>query len=309
MGATEGLRSGGAALPAIEPFDAADLARHRTHVLALSEAAHWNQTAEDWQLLLAQGEGLAIWAEDDQGRRRLAASTVVLPYGDAFAWISMVLVLPPFRRRGYAAALLQHALQGLQRRGVAAVLDATPAGVPLYRQHGFVDAWSFTRYRRPAVGSAPVAGPPTATPPGVWVRPLQDGDWRAIDAHDRIVFGASRLTVLRELARRLPGAAWVAEARGQPCGLVLGRDGREAAQIGPLWACDAPTAQALLAAALGAVGGPVMVDLLDREVAVRAALLAQGFAAQRPFTRMVLGPGPAPGSGAGLVLVAGPELG
>ena len=142
-------------------------------------------------------------------------------------------------------------------------------------------------------------------------------DWPAIDGMDSPIFGASRLPVLLDLARRLPGAAWVAEKQGRLCGLVLGRDGGEAAQIGPLLASDETVAKTLLATALRAVKGPVMVDLLDQEMALREWLLGQGFMLQRPFTRMVHSAGAttrvsasaAPGSAEGMVLVAGPELG
>ena len=69
-----------------------------------------------------------IRAADASGSERLVASTVALPYGDEFAWVSMVLVLPEFRGRGYASLLLRHALGELAWRGIAAILDATPAG-------------------------------------------------------------------------------------------------------------------------------------------------------------------------------------
>ena len=296
--------------PPILPLQLHDLSRDAQGVLALSEAAHWNQIAADWQLMLSQGQGWAIWADGASGQRKLAASTIVLPYGPHFAWVSMVLVLPEFQRRGYAARLLRHALDELSACGVTAVLDATPAGLALYRQQGFVDAWGFARYRREPLATAVTGGAATAG-----IRPLQDSDWPAIDAMDSPVFGASRLPVLRDLARRLPGAAWVGEEQGRLCGLVLGRDGREAAQVGPMLARDEIVAKALLSAALRAIEGPVMVDLLDREVALRKWLLGQGFVLQRPFTRMVLGAGATasagapPGSAEGLVMVAGPELG
>ena len=67
--------------------------------LALSKSANWNQNEADWHLMLGCGRGWGIALADGT----LAASTVVLPYGGRFAWVSMVLVLPEHRRRGYAA--------------------------------------------------------------------------------------------------------------------------------------------------------------------------------------------------------------
>jgi GNAT superfamily N-acetyltransferase len=272
--------------------------------LRLSASAQWNQNADDWSVMLQLGQGWGVEAPDDQGRTQLAASVVALPYGEHFAWTSMVLVLPEFRRRGLAQLLLRHALAHLAALGRAAVLDATPAGHAVYAQEGFADTWGFARYRREANASlqGPAAGPVT--------RPLAEADWPAIHVLDRAAFGASRLPLLRHLAARLPPAARVLEQGGRIRGFVLGRDGREARQIGPLLA-DAPdVAQRLLHAALQSVAGcAVYVDLLDRHADLLPWLQQQGFAFQRPFTRMVRGATEAPGEPSTIVLAAGPELG
>ncbi len=258
--------------------------------------------------MIAPGLAWGIRAADAQGRARLVASVVALPYGDAFAWVSMVLVLPEFRGRGHASRLLAHALAALAARGIAAILDATPAGRPVYLPLGFVDGWKFRRHRREAAASPPPASPSAATP--AQVRPLRDADWPAIAALDRPAFGADREALLRALAARLPHAAQVAERDGRLAGFVLGRDGREAAQIGPLVADDAGIARALLAAALASVEGPVYLDLAERHDApLLPWLQAQGFAVQRPFTRMLRGLDACPGDAGRVVLVAGPELG
>jgi len=90
----------------------------------------------------------------------------------------------------------------------------------------------------------------------------------------------------------------------------LGRNGREAAQIGPLWASDSHVALLLLHDALVPLSGEaVYVDLLDHQRALLPALQAMGFGLQRPFTRMVHGIEAAPGDPARIVLAAGPELG
>ena len=274
--------------------------------LALSASAHWNQNEADWRTMLRLGQGWGIQARGADGSATLAASTVVLPYGADFAWISMVLVRPEFRRRGYASLLLRHALASLAAAGRTAVLDATPAGHAVYLQQGFRDTWGYARWRREAPGATATARGRPAAPP---TRALTAGDWPAIEALDAPAFGASRQPLLRALALRLPQAARVVEQGGRLRGFVLGRDGREASQIGPLLADDADTAMALLTDALQSLQGPVYVDLLDGRDVLQASLQPLGFVLQRPFTRMVHGRTTAPGEPGAIMLVAGPELG
>jgi GNAT superfamily N-acetyltransferase len=269
--------------------------------MALSRAANWNQCEADWRMMLRLGKGFGLSAADGS----LVASIVVLPYGDAFAWMSMVLVSPEHRRLGYASRMLRRALAYLQSRGLAAVLDATPAGHEVYVQEGLRDTWSFQRYSLPE--ARPVSDRQGA--PGLKLRRLVEPDWPQILALDLPAFGASREPLLRALAARLPEAALVAERAGRVCGYLLGRDGREARQLGPLVAADLPAAQALLARALERVTAPLYIDIVDRHTGLRDWALMHGFGVQRPFMRMVHGTEHAPGDNQSVMLVAGPELG
>ena len=286
----------------LSPLGDADL----PGALALSASAHWNQNEADWRMMLSLGQGWGIRAHGADGQEQLAASIVVLPYGAGFAWVSMVLVLPEFRRLGLASRLLRHALGVLASQGRVGLLDATPAGHAVYLQEGFRDTWGFARYRREGGSGRQLP------PPGRKTRPLQISDWPAIATLDAPAFGASRLALLRALARRLPIAARVVEEGGHLRGFVFGRDGREATQIGPLVADDDDTAMSLIGDVLRACPGPVYIDLLDRHQALLPWLQLQGFAFQRPFTRMLHGGSGAPvapGDSETVVLVAGPELG
>ena len=271
--------------------------RHLPGCLALSRSANWNQNEADWRLMLGFGRGWGVTTVDGT----LAASTVALPYGSGFAWIAMVLVLPAHRRQGFASRLLSVALAEMATQKRVALLDATPAGHEVYVQEGFRDFWGFKRF---ALSLANIKFVNEKT------KPLNDSHWPQILALDAAAFGASREVVLRNLAARQPKAARVAERNGAVAGFVLAREGREAVQIGPLVARDEATARELLGSALSQVTAPVYVDISDHAAALQAWALGQGFAIQRPFTRMAHGPGGyAPGDASLVFCPAGPELG
>lgn len=274
---------------------------HLAGCLALSKSANWNQNEADWRLMLGFGRGWGV----SMAAGTLAASTLVLPYGAKFAWVAMVLVLPEHRRKGYATQLLRVALADLKKQGQTPILDATPAGHGVYAQEGFGDAWGFKRY---ALESSPGALASSRE-----VRSLEKADWPQILRLDTRAFGASREGLLRNLAARLPEAALVAGRNGRIAGFLLGRDGREARQLGPLVARDPQAATALIETALACVAAPVYIDIVDHAPALQAWAQARGFAFQRPFTRMVHGagaqPARAPGDASLVVCPAGPELG
>jgi GNAT superfamily N-acetyltransferase len=263
---------------------------HLPGCVALSASARWNQNEADWRLMLEMGHGWGLSLEDGT----LIASTLVLPYGGEFAWVSMVLVHPEHRRQGHASRLLRTAIADLEARSLTPILDATPAGRAVYSREGFSDRWGFKRFFRPAKRAASRAAPSA--------RALRESDWPWILELDRQAFGATREPVLRDLQRRLPQAALVMDGEG----FVLGRDGREAAQLGPLVCRNADAAGALLSQALAVVDGALYIDMAG-DVPVR--LEQSGFEFQRAFTRMVRGRRAAPGKQALTYLVAGPELG
>ena len=222
--------------------------------LALSLSANWNQNEADWRTMLTLGRGYGIRAADDDGATQLAASVIVLPYGEHFAWVSMVLVLPAFRRRGYASLLLRHALAELSREGRAAVLDATPAGHAVYVQEGFADTWGFARYRREA--RAPRRS-------GACGEHHDPAAARQRLARDR----SARYAGIRRQPRCRCCARWRSacrqrrgsRSRADACvGFVLGRDGREASQIGPLIAADDAVARQSAGGRAARAAGPAV---------------------------------------------------
>jgi GNAT superfamily N-acetyltransferase len=268
----------------------------------LVREARWNQIAADWRVFLAHGRVYALVTPEG----RIVATTATLPYGGRFAWISMVLVAGEYRRRGLATRLMRRAMDELAAAGLVPALDATPDGRAVYRRLGFTDSWGFARLIR---RERPAAAAPFAAPAGVAIRPLTDADWPALCAYDAAAFGAERGAVLAGLRGRLPAVELMAERAGGIAGFLLGRDGMLAGHLCPLTADDDAIACALVARALEALDGPLFIDLADDKTAVRRFLETRGFAAVRPFTRMLYGTPSRFDDPARTFAVVGPEFG
>jgi GNAT superfamily N-acetyltransferase len=113
----------------------------------LKKQAGWNQLEADWQRLLDLQPDGCFLAELDGAR----AGTVTTCRFGPVAWVAMLLVDPVFRRRGIGRALMCHALDALDTRGVLSVrLDATPMGRPLYESLGFASEHAHGARRRQA---------------------------------------------------------------------------------------------------------------------------------------------------------------
>ncbi|WP_163850840.1 GNAT family N-acetyltransferase [Pseudooceanicola aestuarii] len=264
--------------------------------MALSEEACWNQRAADWRMMLTLGTGLAL--RDGGGIPR--ATALALPLGEAMGWISMVLVTQALRGHGHAKRLMLAAIATLEDTGRIPVLDATPAGEPLYRRLGFREIGALSR-----MAGTGLALHRAAAPRGAGIRPLRGSDLAWMIPLDRQVLGAERGPVLHDLMTR-PGA--LALCRLAHDGFVLSRAGRDATQIGPLVAPDIASACALLESALSRVSGPVLIDV-TRDGPLEGWLTERGFCRQRPFLRMARGGTGPIGDPARYFAAAGPELG
>jgi len=225
------------------------------------------------------------------------ASALALPYGDTFAWVSMVLVTERLRRQGIATRLTAACLEALEARGLEARLDATAAGHAVYEKLGFTLGFTFTRWESDR------ARPDGAAADTMAVARATGTDLVALAARDAAAFGADRTALLAMMLARCPDQAWIGEQ-----GIILARDGHRALQIGPLVADDDEMAAALLARALDGVVGPVFVDAIDGNDAFDAVLGAAGFTRQRQFARMRRGAA-ALEAPAGAYVIAGPEFG
>jgi GNAT superfamily N-acetyltransferase len=255
--------------------------------LKLSSEAHWNQTEADWRFFLRKGIVFGMRDRD----RRVVATAALLPYTEAEAWISMVLVTESFRRQGLATRLVDACLANATGRGLTTWLDATPAGAAVYGPLGFAPTIQLRRLRLEATSVVKDDAPLPARNLGG----LIIGDTGAM--------GFSRRDLLRELAER-PGSRLV--STGDVMALV--RDGRAARHIGPLFADSSAQALAVVRDIAAHENGPLIIDAVAAQGAFLEGLTDTGWSIERPFQRMRFGrasnqPAKLP------FAVAGPEYG
>jgi GNAT superfamily N-acetyltransferase len=239
--------------------------------VGLSEEAGWNQTSEDWRMLidLAPQGCLAIEVDGE-----LAATTTLLCYGRRLAWIGMVLTRISNRERGFARRLLTQALTQADEMRIETVkLDATDQGRPLYEKMGFRFEQAVERWSRPA----------SKNPSGTMllVDALPAENWRMAD---RRSFGADRSELLERLAQRSQPPLVIEGS------YLLTRSGRQTRYLGPS-VCDAPeAARALMARALQAEESQGWSwDLLPKNVDAAAMARDLAFTPTRHLQRMVRG--------------------
>ena len=263
--------------------------------LALSDAAGWNQSADDWSFFIAAGAAFGV--RDEAGT--LIATAAALPYDAATGWISMVLVDAAHRHRGVASQLVDACVASLREAGRIPVLDATPAGAAVYARIGFVAGFAFERWE--GEGAATLAA--TGSESGAAAEPTQA---ETLIALDRSAGGVDRALLLRSFLSRPATRAWLAP-RGD--GFALRRAGRRAVQVGPIVATDDAAAVELLALALAGNDGRAFIDGPVHRTSIADDLTRRGFVRQRPFVRMVLGDPHAAAARERVFALAGPEFG
>jgi GNAT superfamily N-acetyltransferase len=250
----------------------------------------WNQTVQDWERFLKlspEGCFLAEW------NRTPAGTATTICYGKEAAWIGMLLVHPDHRKKGIGRKLLTHCLDHLRERQIRCIkLDATPQGKILYDKLGFTTQWSLTRWQietlpDPGSGSEEALGS---------IPSLNTQEWNDMLALDCKAFGKSRPELIAELSQGAR-AALLHRSGSQINGFGFLRDGTRAQYLGPIVA-NSPEAGLDLATDLlrRAVGQRVFWDIPDDNFPAIKLARDWGFTAQRPLTRMALGPDPDPGN-------------
>lgn len=241
--------------------------------LELSRLAGWNQTRDDWELLLRLDPQSCFGIEVEN---HIVATTTLLCYGQQLAWVGMVLTKPDYRRMGFARKLMQAALERSATLKIASVkLDATADGQPLYEKLGFNTEQIVERWFRDSHHSHKndTRSPDATVAPQAAVSKEMD----------REAFGADRSDVLNDLAKRNPPFA-------TPAAFSFSRAGSRSRYLGPCVAADEQTARPVIEQTLRASPESSWYwDILATNE--KAVALAQdfNFVRQRRLERMVLG--------------------
>lgn len=229
--------------------------------MELSIEAGWNQTAEDWRMLI-EWDREACFAIEIAGS--LAATATLACYGTRLGWIGMVLTRQRFRRRGCARVLMEQTVGLADARGIETLkLDATQMGAPLYAGFGFREEQPVERW---SGETRPCA---------------QRSAGAACERIDLAAFGVDRSLLLGSLANR--GSVTASDAA-----FVFTRPGRVARYLGPCVACDRASAVHVITAALRE-GGAWYWDLLPGNTAALEIASESGFTPVRRLTRMFRG--------------------
>ena len=234
--------------------------------LQLSTLAGWNQTADDWHILLHLAPNGCLAVEVDQ---QIVATATLLCYGDRLAWIGMVLTHPEHRHRGYAKQLFARLLAAANTLGVRTLkLDATEQGRPLYGSYGFKEEQPIERWERPTRESH-AAG--------------CEFDISRILELDRRAFGADRSDLLKNLALH-------SSVISNGAGFAFSRSGRAASYLGPCVAEESASARQLIEEAVQHSAGKGWYwDLLPSNRNAVKLATELGFSRQRRLTRMFRG--------------------
>ena len=258
----------------------------------LSTAAGWNQTAEDWQMLIGIEPQNCLAIEADG---RLVSTTTLLCYSQRLAWIGMVLTSANYRGRGFARRLLAAALDRVDSLGVDTVkLDATEQGRPLYETFGFQAEQAVERWSRSVSAQAyPLESKRPSHFSSLWPH------LRALDLQG---FGTDRSNLLQALAPR-------STLELASNAFLFSRPGRTTQYLGPCIADDPAGAREIIIRVVKAsVHTNWSWDLLPANKEAVALASELGFTRERCLTRMTRGK-PLRGRDGMVFAIAGLELG
>lgn len=272
-------------------------------VMQIKNAENWNQTEEDWLFLLHSNPEYCLVAVLEN---QVIGTVTAINYQNKVAWIGMMLVSTSFRGIGVSKLLLNTIIHEL--KDCASIkLDATPAGIPVYKKLGFVEEYEINRMvstRLRTMGNNPQGETISS------LSPLLESNISNIASLDESLFGVNRSDLFRFLLGSRKEICLQIKEGNQLKGYVLGRNGSNYIQVGPVITYSTQLTQKLLYGVFKRLKNQALVlDILSDKYELKEWLLSLGFVNQRNFTRMYLKSNGHTGKTANQYVISGPELG
>jgi len=270
------------------------------YAMKLSNAEGWNQTENDWKLLIESPQNVCLVAEYN---KKIIGTTTAMNYANQIAWIGMVLVAKESRGQGVSKLLLTNILKKLESFE-SIKLDATPAGQQVYKKFDFKDEYLITRLVTGSIKDLSFDDDTRL------VESIRLKDIEEIVALDEHVFGTNRGQLIESLIKRYPHKAWLLKRNNSIAGFALGRDGNKYHQVGPVFGSTINDVKMLIRKALKElINQPVIMDVLSEKEDLISWLNSIGFTMQRHFVRMYKKENLFPGIVNEQYLICGPEFG
>ncbi|HZJ61158.1 MAG TPA: GNAT family N-acetyltransferase [Chitinophagaceae bacterium] len=270
------------------------------YAMKLSNAEGWNQTENDWKLLIESPQNVCLVAEYN---KKIIGTTTAMNYANQIAWIGMVLVAKESRGQGVSKLLLTNILKKLESFE-SIKLDATPAGKQVYQKFDFKDEYLITRVVTGSMTNLSFEDDTTLA------ESIRLKDIEEIVALDEHVFGTNRRQLIESLINRYPHKAWLLKRNNSIAGFALGRDGNKYHHVGPVCGSTINDVKMLIRRALKElIYQPVVIDVLSEKEDLISWLHSIGFTMQRHFVRMYKKENLFPGIVNKQYLICGPEFG
>ena len=280
----------------VRPMQPGDI----VYAMKLSNAEGWNQTENDWKLLIESPQNVCLVAEYN---KKIIGTTTAMNYANQIAWIGMVLVAKESRGQGISKLLLTNILKKLESFE-SIKLDATPAGKQVYQKFDFKDEYLITRVVTGSMTNLSFEDDTTLA------ESIRLKDIEEIVALDEHVFGTNRRQLIESLINRYPHKAWLLKRNNSIAGFALGRDGNKYHQVGPVCGSTINDVKMLIRRALKElIYQPVVIDVLSEKEDLISWLHSIGFTMQRHFVRMYKKENLFPGIVNKQYLICGPEFG
>lgn len=253
----------------ITPAEGAVLSR-------MSDSVNWNNSPAECTLITQCSNMRGFFLEVDG---QIAGSAGMVTYEpQSLVFINLVIVLPEFRRKGYATMMIEHILK-LTGNYRTKKLHATPDGSKVYAPLGF----------KPCRGISFFASDDPHLPEieGVDIRPMQEADLAGAIKRDAECFGFSRHNLLTFNYQQNPNLALTT---GDAQAHIFGRRWKKYRQMTALVSSDLNAAMALAAHASELdKSQPQSIITYDTQQEFQAYLQSGGFVKVREMLDMELG--------------------